>query len=286
MIPVSYGYARPSKADRDESNLETQLYQLEKYGVRRELIFVGEGSGMAFKRSGWRDLMGRVQPGDVIVVYNLAIFGRHLEESVAIQHDLTKRERWIVSILENINKADENAGARYRWRMMMANGALYAESTGEQIHAGLERAKAEEKRLSTAPSCSLPVSDRSTDAYCECLLPRPQMRLPEAQLPTRLNINVGKRAFSCPSQIRRQRKVPRDRIQDVSQTPHDLPTGPVIAAPRPRLPGGYAVAHRKQDHKPSAAARIQQRSPNQAHGCVPAIHRSFPRTPPWGDTPR
>ena len=167
MIPVTYGYARASKAERDESNLETQLYQLEKYGVRRDLIFVDDGSGMTFNRTGWKDLLARVQPGDVIVVYNLARFGRHFEEGVAIQHDLTKRGIWIISIQENINTADENAGARYYRRMMMANGALYAESASEQIHAGLERARAEGKRLGRPPVLTTEQQEECRRMYAE-----------------------------------------------------------------------------------------------------------------------
>ena len=34
MIPVTYGYARVSKADDDSKNLETQLRELGAYGIR------------------------------------------------------------------------------------------------------------------------------------------------------------------------------------------------------------------------------------------------------------
>ena len=80
MIPVTYGYARVSKADRDENNLETQLQQIEGHGVRRELVHVDDASGTTFNRPGWRELMTRVRPGDTIVVCNLARFGRNFEE--------------------------------------------------------------------------------------------------------------------------------------------------------------------------------------------------------------
>ena len=48
--PFIYGYAQPSKAGRGENNLETQLYQPEKYGVRSDLLFVDNGSGITFDR--------------------------------------------------------------------------------------------------------------------------------------------------------------------------------------------------------------------------------------------
>ena len=39
MIPVTYGYARISKSDWDDRNLETQLRELANHGIREELIF-------------------------------------------------------------------------------------------------------------------------------------------------------------------------------------------------------------------------------------------------------
>ena len=76
-IPVTCGYARVSKSDRDEKDLETQLYALERHGVRRDLIFVDDITGTTFKRPGWEQLMERVQPGGTIVVCNLARFSRN-----------------------------------------------------------------------------------------------------------------------------------------------------------------------------------------------------------------
>ena len=152
MIPVTYGYARVSKAERDEGNLETQLNELDKYGIRRDLIFVDDATGMNYQRPGWEALMERVQPGDIVVAYNIARLGRHFDESVVVQADLTRRGIWIVGIQDRITTVDENAGARFYRRMMLANGAFHAETTSEQIHAGLERAKKQGKKLGRPPA--------------------------------------------------------------------------------------------------------------------------------------
>ena len=90
-IPVTYGYARVSKADDDSKNLETQLRELDAHGIRRDLVFTDEASGFTLDRPGWRDLMSRVQPGDTVVVAFLDRFSRNFEEGVAIQADLTRR---------------------------------------------------------------------------------------------------------------------------------------------------------------------------------------------------
>ena len=52
MIPVTYGYARVSKSDRDDRNLETQLRELAKHGIRGELIFSDVMTGRLMSRPG------------------------------------------------------------------------------------------------------------------------------------------------------------------------------------------------------------------------------------------
>ena len=56
---------------------------------------------------------------------------------MAIQADLTRREIWIVAIRENINTADDNAGANFNRVMMLAQGMYQADSTREGIRADL-----------------------------------------------------------------------------------------------------------------------------------------------------
>ena len=143
MLPVTYGYARVSKTDRDDRNLETQLQQLAAHGVRQELVFSDTASGRTTQRRGWQLLMDRVQEGDTIVVVWLDRFSRDFDEGLRVQADLTRRSIGIVAISENINTADNSAAAKYFRRMMMANGAYQVESASERIRAGLDRARRE-----------------------------------------------------------------------------------------------------------------------------------------------
>ena len=103
VIPITYGYARVSKADDNSKNLETQLRELDAHGIRRDLVFTDEASGRTMDRPGWRDLMSGVQPGDTVVVAFLDRFSRNFEEGVAIQADLTRRDIAIVAIREQID---------------------------------------------------------------------------------------------------------------------------------------------------------------------------------------
>ena len=62
MLPVTYGYARVSKADDDSKNLDTQILELQRHGIREDLVFTDVASGRTLKRQGWQDLMSRIQP--------------------------------------------------------------------------------------------------------------------------------------------------------------------------------------------------------------------------------
>ena len=143
MIPVTYGYARVSKSDRDDRNLETQLRDLVNHGTREELIFSYVMAGRLMSRPGWDDLMARVQANDSIVVVWLDRFSRNFDEGVMIQADLTGRNIGNVAVREGIDATDDSAAAKYFRRMMMANGAYQADSTSERMKVGQERAKAE-----------------------------------------------------------------------------------------------------------------------------------------------
>lgn len=60
-----YGYARVSSKDQ---NLNRQLDALSAVGVSEESVFVDHLSGRNFDRPGYRSLVERLQPGDVLVV--------------------------------------------------------------------------------------------------------------------------------------------------------------------------------------------------------------------------
>ena len=89
MLPVTYGYARVSKADDSSKNLDTQILELQRHGIREDLVFTDVASGRALKRQGWQDLMSRIQPGDTLVVAFLDRLSRSFEDGVRIQMELT-----------------------------------------------------------------------------------------------------------------------------------------------------------------------------------------------------
>ena len=50
MIPVTYCYARVSKSDLDDRNLETQLRELANHGIYQELTFSDVMTGRLMSR--------------------------------------------------------------------------------------------------------------------------------------------------------------------------------------------------------------------------------------------
>ena len=152
LLPVTYGYARVSKSDDDAKNLDTQLRLLTNHGIRDDLIFTDVASGRTMNRTGWLDLMGRVQPGDTIVVGFLDRFNRNFEEGVRIKAELTERDIGIVALRENIDTSDGSAAAKFFRRSMLAQGAYQVDSASERIKLGLDRARAGGKRVGRPPA--------------------------------------------------------------------------------------------------------------------------------------
>ena len=152
MLSVHYGYARVSKADDEARNLETQLGILADHGIREDLIFSDVASGRTMNRTGWMELMSRVQPGDTIGVAFLDRFSRNFEEGVRIQAELTGRDIGIVAVRENIDTSDGSAAAKFFRRSMLAQGAYQVDSTSERIKLGLDRARAGGKQVGRPPA--------------------------------------------------------------------------------------------------------------------------------------
>ena len=154
MLPVTYGYARVSKADDDSKNLDTQILEPQRHGIREDLVFTDVASGRTLKRQGWQDLMSRIQPGDTLVVAFLDRLSRSFEDGVRIQMELTQRDIAIVALRENIDTREGSAAAKFFRRSMLAQGAYQVDSASERIKLGLDRARAEGKRVGRPPALS------------------------------------------------------------------------------------------------------------------------------------
>lgn len=94
---VVYGYARVSSK---EQNLNRQLDALERFPVERRYVYTDKASGADFERSGYRKLMRRIHPGDVLVVKSIDRLGRNYDEILEQWRIITKEKQVAVVVLD------------------------------------------------------------------------------------------------------------------------------------------------------------------------------------------
>lgn len=92
-----YGYARVSSKDQ---NLNRQIDALSAVGVLGEAVFVDYLSGRTFDRPGYRSLLERLQPGDVLVVKSIDRLGRNYDEILGQWRLLTKQRGVDIVVLD------------------------------------------------------------------------------------------------------------------------------------------------------------------------------------------
>ena len=84
---TSYGYVRVSTQEQNEIR---QMIAMEKAGVSRDNIFIDKQSGKDFDRPAYRELVSRLQPGDLLYVLSIDRLGRNYEEILNQWRILTK----------------------------------------------------------------------------------------------------------------------------------------------------------------------------------------------------
>ncbi len=94
---VMYGYARVSCRDQNE---ERQLIALYEFGVEKSRVYVDKQSGRDFARPAYKTLMGRLQPGDVLVIKSIDRLGRNYEEILEQWRWITKEHSVNIVILD------------------------------------------------------------------------------------------------------------------------------------------------------------------------------------------
>ena len=92
-----YGYARVSARDQ---NLGRQLDALRKFPIGERNIYRDQASGRDFKRPGYRCLVRRMRPGDVLVVKSIDRLGRNYNEILHEWRMLTQERQVAIVVLD------------------------------------------------------------------------------------------------------------------------------------------------------------------------------------------
>ena len=95
--PETYGYARVSTREQHE---DRQLAALERAGIPRAAIYLDKCSGKDFERESYRRLLGRLRPGDTLVVKSIDRLGRNYAEILDQWRRITKDKRASVVVLD------------------------------------------------------------------------------------------------------------------------------------------------------------------------------------------
>ena len=94
---ATYGYIRVSSREQNEAR---QRAALGEWGITPEEMVIDRQSGKDFQRPGWRRLMKRLRPGDLLVVQSIDRLGRNYEEILEQWRWITKERRADVLVLD------------------------------------------------------------------------------------------------------------------------------------------------------------------------------------------
>ncbi len=71
---LSYGYVRISSIDQNE---DRQMIEMEKLGIGEDRIYVDKQSGKDFNRPQYKEMVSRLQEGDVLYILSIDRLGRN-----------------------------------------------------------------------------------------------------------------------------------------------------------------------------------------------------------------
>lgn len=129
------GYARVSTKDQE---LGLQIDALTRDGC--EHVYTDHASGSLATRPGLDEAMGRLQSGDVLVVWRLDRLGRSLQHLVATVKELGDREVGFRSLTESIDTT--NGAGKFMFHVFAALAEFERDIIIERTNAGLAAARA------------------------------------------------------------------------------------------------------------------------------------------------
>lgn len=94
---MNYGYARVSSK---EQNLDRQLLALKDFGIADKCIYVDRKSGKNFDRPGYKRVVRRLKPHDVLVIGSIDRLGRNYDEILTQWRHITKEKAADIVVLD------------------------------------------------------------------------------------------------------------------------------------------------------------------------------------------
>jgi DNA invertase Pin-like site-specific DNA recombinase len=159
-----FAYARVSRSDQTTEN---QRIEIEGAGYAVDYWYADEGvSGKvsAMQRPQFSKMLGQMRDGEKLVVTKLDRLGRDAQDvGATIKH---LKERKIEVVVLQVGKLDLTSPAgKMMLTMLAAVSEMERDLLIERTHAGLERAKAEGKRLGRTPKTTPEQREKIKTAY-------------------------------------------------------------------------------------------------------------------------
>jgi DNA invertase Pin-like site-specific DNA recombinase len=129
------GYARVSTK---EQSLDLQVDALKQ--AQCEQVFMEVASGAQTARPVLTDLLSRLRPGDVLVIWKLDRLGRSLQHLVTLTNDLMARRIGLISLNDPIDTT--TAQGRLVFNIFGALAEFERDLIRERTQAGLQAARA------------------------------------------------------------------------------------------------------------------------------------------------
>lgn len=152
-------------------NIDTQLREARDYcsrnGVEHYKVYADIGiSGSSASRPQLDAMLTDLRAGRIktIVVYKLDRLGRSLTNLLDLLAEFRNRKVRLISVADGLDSQTDNPMSRAFWRLLGVFAELEREIIRERVMSGLERAKAQGKKLGR-PAGSKDKGQRSRSGY-------------------------------------------------------------------------------------------------------------------------
>ncbi len=97
MQKIMYGYVRVSSREQNE---ERQMIAMRDFGIPEKQLVIDKQSGKDFNRPGYRRLVKKLKPGDVLVAKSIDRLGRNYNDILEEWRLLTKEKQVDIVVLD------------------------------------------------------------------------------------------------------------------------------------------------------------------------------------------
>lgn len=147
---MKYGYVRVSTREQNEAR---QLETMREVGVATENIFIDKQSGKDFNRPSYQQLLGILNPGDIVYLHSIDRLGRNYDDVMEQWRIITKEIKADIIVMDmpllNTTNTADNLTGKFMADLVLQILSYVAENERLNIRKrqqeGIEIAKAEGK---------------------------------------------------------------------------------------------------------------------------------------------